>query len=271
MDQRECMKTGSRIFHDGLLPGCTWILLASCLYLATPGVLSAQEFTVYDYEVVNTFPHDSNAFTQGLVIHDGKLYEGTGRKGQSSLRQVDLESGELLRRKNLSSRFFGEGITVFDGKVYQLTWQSQLGFVYDLETFEQEKTFFVAGEGWGITHDGEQLIISDGSAQLRFVDPETLKESHRVTVSANGTPINYLNELEYINGEVWANVWYQDILVRINPETGNVNGVVNLAGLYPENRNRDSVLNGIAWDAENERLFVTGKLWPEMFEITLKE
>jgi glutamine cyclotransferase len=241
------------------------------LLFSTWQLLAADELPVYGYEVVNTYPHDPDAFTQGLTFHDGNLYEGTGRNGQSSLRQIDLESGELLKRQNLNSRYFGEGITILDDKVYQLTWQSHIGFVYDLETFSQQKTFFLAGEGWGITHDGDNLIVSDGSANLRFLDPDTLQETRRVLVSSKGTPINYLNELEYINGEVWANVWYQDIIVRIDPATGNVNSVVDLAGLYPERRSREDVLNGIAWDADNARLFVTGKLWPTLYEISVQE
>lgn len=246
--------------------------LVPCGLSLVPAAQAADEpLKIYSYEVVNTYPHDPGAFTQGLVIHDGKLYEGTGQRGQSSLRQVNLESGELLQRHNLGQRYFGEGITILDGRIYQLTWQSHIGFVYNLETFEQEKTFFLAGEGWGITHDGDQLIVSDGTHYLRFLDPDTLQETHRVAVMANGTPVNYINELEYINGEVWANVWYQDILVRIDPASGNVIGVVNMAGLYPQRGNRDEVLNGIAWDAVSKRLFVTGKLWRELYEIRVQE
>ncbi|MGA0934036.1 MAG: glutaminyl-peptide cyclotransferase [Pseudohongiellaceae bacterium] len=250
-------------------------LLASCLLslatLSFPTLAADESFKVYGYEIVKTYPHDDNAFTQGLVIHDGKLYESTGRNGQSGIRLVDLESGDLLERKNLASRFFGEGITILNDKIYQLTWQAQLGFVYDLDTFVQEKSFYVPGEGWGITDDGEQLIMSDGTPELRFLDPETLQETHRVQVTANGTPITYLNELEYINGEVWANVWYQDIIVRIDPATGNVTGVVNLMGLHPERRTRDEVLNGIAWDEATGKIYVTGKLWSALYEITVTE
>ena len=236
---------------------------------AINAVLAADEVPVYKIEVVNTWPHDAAAFTQGLTWYQGNLYEGTGRNGQSSLRMVDLETGELLKRQNLAQRFFGEGIAIIDERVYQLTWQSHMGFVYDLDSFEQQKTFFLAGEGWGITYGNDALIVSDGSAFLRFLDPETLQQESRVQVTLNGNPVQSLNELEFINGEVWANVWYQDVIVRIDPQTGNVNSIVDLSGLYPQRKSRDEVLNGIAWDEEGQRLFVTGKLWSSLFEITV--
>jgi glutaminyl-peptide cyclotransferase len=223
----------------------------------------------YTVTVVNTFPHDSKAFTQGLVIEDGQLYEGTGRNGQSSLRKVALESGEILQRSNLNARYFGEGITIMNGKVYQLTWQTQLGFVYDLASFKVEKTFFLQGEGWGITHDDTHLIVSDGTAFLRMLDPETLQEISRVEVTMDGMPLDRLNELEYINGEVWANVWYTNAIVRIDPVTGTVTGRIDLSALNQQ-RATDDVLNGIAWDEESERLFVTGKLWPQLYEIKVE-
>ncbi len=232
---------------------------------------AADDFPIYTYEIVEEYPHDRAAFTQGLTWQDGFLYEGTGRNGESTLRQVALESGELLRRHDLGRRYFGEGIAIHDGLVYQLTWRAHIGFVYDLETFEQQKTFFVAGEGWGITHDDEHLVISDGSSTLRFLDTDTQQEVRRVQVLLNDRPVSYLNELEYINGEIWANVWYQDVILRIDPQTGQVNSIVDLSGLNPGRRNADEVLNGIAWDADNERLFVTGKLWPTLYEITVKE
>lgn len=247
-------------------------LLCGLLLLFNSEAVSAAEgYSVLQVEVVNTFPHDPDAFTQGLTFHDGMLYEGTGRKGQSSLRQVDLENGELLKRHNLNNRYFGEGITILNDRVYQLTWQSHIGFVYDLESFDQQKTFFLPGEGWGITHDGEQLIISDGTPALRFLDPDTLQEVNRVQVTLDSRPVQYLNELEYINGEIWANIWYQDIIVRINPETGNVNSILDLSKLYTDRNSRDEVLNGIAWDENNQRLIVTGKLWPNLFEIKVLE
>ena len=225
---------------------------------------------VLGIEVIAEYPHDPAAFTQGLVIHEGQLYEGTGRKGESAIRQVDLTSGEVSRRENLSSRYFGEGITILKDKLYQLTWQSHLGFVYNLSTLKPEKNFFLPGEGWGITHDGEQLIVSDGTAMLRFIDPDTLKETRRVAVTQDGSPVNRLNELEYINGEVWANVWYTDTIVKINPANGMITARIDLSTLN-ESRGQDDVLNGIAWDDENQRLFVTGKLWSRLYEIRVRE
>jgi len=220
--------------------------------------------------VVAQYPHDPEAFTQGLVIDGGELFEGTGLNGQSTLRRVNLETGEVLQRTSLAQRYFGEGITVLEDKIYQLTWQTQVGFVYSRADFKQLSSFFLPGEGWGITHDGEQLIVSDGTAMLRFFDPATLKETSRVVVSQDGTPLTLLNELEYINGEVWANVWYTDFIVRIDPATGKVLSKIDLSPLYPEGSN-DDVLNGIAWDSDAQRLFVTGKRWPYLYEIRVSE
>ncbi len=234
--------------------------------LALAGALAHAEVPVATVRVINTYPHDPNAFTQGLVVYNGELFEGTGRNGASSLRRVALESGEVLQRRNLSTLYFGEGITILNDRVFQLTWQTQLGFVYDRATFELQKTFFLPGEGWGITHDGTNLIVSDGTAQLRFLDPETQKELKRITVTEDGLPLNRLNELEYIDGEVWANVWYTDFIVRIDPETGEVNSKLDLTGLHPT-RGADDVLNGIAWDEAARRLFVTGKLWSSLYEV----
>lgn len=234
--------------------------------LSLGSVAACAEVPVSTVRVIKTYPHDPNAFTQGLVILNGELFEGTGRNGESSLRRVSLETGELLQRRNLSTQYFGEGITILNDHVYQLTWQSQLGFVYDRATFELQKTFFLPGEGWGITHDGTNLIVSDGTAQLRFLDPATLKEVKRVTVSEDGLPTRNLNELEYIDGEVWANVWYTDFIVRIDPVTGEITGKLDLTGLHPT-RGADDVLNGIAWDEASRRLFVTGKLWSSLYEV----
>jgi glutamine cyclotransferase len=225
---------------------------------------------VHGIEVIKAYPHDPEAFTQGLVIANGELFEGTGRNGASSLRRVELETGELLQRKNLGARYFGEGITILDHRIYQLTWQSHIGFVYDLQSFEQLQTFFLPGEGWGITHDGEHLIVSDGTSALRFLDPDTFKELKRVMVTETGQPLDKLNELEFIDGEIWANVWYTDLIVRIDPQSGEVRSKLDLSVLNQQ-KSSDDVLNGIAWDAEKQRLFVTGKLWPELYEIKVSK
>ena len=225
----------------------------------------------YGYTVVNRFPHDINAFTQGLVYHQGHLYEGTGKNGQSSLRKIDLESGEVLQSERLSQRYFGEGIEVVEDKIYQLTWRSHMVFVYDKSSFEQIGSHYNANEGWGLAFDGERLILSDGSDRLIFHDPETFAPLGNVQVTLNGNPISQLNELEYINGEVWANVWQTDFIVRIDPDTGKVNSLIDLTGLAAQTqvRGNEAVLNGIAWDADDERLFVTGKYWAHLFEIEL--
>lgn len=225
---------------------------------------------VYKIEVINTFPHDPAAFTQGLAFHGGHLYEGTGRNGESSLRKVDLLTGDVQQKTMLPIQHFGEGITIFGDKVYQLTWQTHLGVVYDLATFKQVQSFYLPGEGWGITHDGSRLIVSDGTSFLRFLDPGTLREVSRIQVTEEGTPLDKLNELEFVDGEVWANVWYTDYIVRIDPGTGQVVGKLDLSGLNQQ-RSTDDVLNGIAWDADSGRLFVTGKLWSQLYEIKVSE
>ncbi len=226
---------------------------------------------VYTFNIVNTFPHDPEAFTQGLDIEDGNLYEGTGLWGQSSLRLVSLETGTVIQREELSPEYFGEGITVLNGRIFQLTWQENTGFIYDQNSFELLETFSYPTEGWGITHDGSRLIMSDGTSTLYFWDAETLEEIGRIQVSDNEGPVIQLNELEYINGEIWANVWLTDRIARISPETGQVLGWVDLTGLLDTSNLEQpvDVLNGIAYDEENGRLFVTGKLWPTLFEIEI--
>lgn len=225
----------------------------------------------YSYQVINTYPHDRAAFTQGLIYEDGILYEGTGLRGQSSLRKVILESGEVTQMITLPEQFFGEGITIFGDRIIQLTWQSRIGFVYDKESFELLQQFAYPTEGWGITHDDQQLIMSDGTANLYFWDPDTLAEIGRVEVRDGNEPVRWLNELEYINGEIYANIWKTTRIARISPETGQVLGWIELAGLLaPEDLlERVDVLNGIAYDAAGDRLFVTGKWWPKLFEIDL--
>jgi glutamine cyclotransferase len=224
----------------------------------------------YTFSVVNVYPHDKNAFTQGLVFEDGVLYEGTGLYGESTLRRVELETGNVLQLYALPDQFFGEGITVFEGKIIQLTWQSHKGFVYDKDSFELLLEFSYPTEGWGITHDGSRLIMSDGTATLHFLNPETFEEVGHVEVYDGNRPVTRLNELEYIQGKVYANIWTEEKIAIINPQTGQVKGWINLSGLRErENLEAGNVLNGIAYDAKEDRLFVTGKLWSLLFQIEL--
>ena len=225
----------------------------------------------YGYRIVRTYPHDPAAFTQGLLYHDGFLYESTGLQGQSSLRKVELETGRVVQRFDVSGQYFAEGLALFGERLYQLTWQSRLGFVYDLRTFQVQRLFNYRGEGWGLTHDGTSLILSDGSNRLRYFHPETFDPQREVEVFDGQRALSLLNELEYIDGEVWANVWQSERVARIHPSTGQVVGWVDLSGLLSvEDRYRPvDVLNGIAYDPQGKRLFVTGKLWPKLFEIQL--
>jgi glutaminyl-peptide cyclotransferase len=220
------------------------------------------------YKIVQTYPHDPHAYTQGLVYADGFLYEGTGQYNESSLRKVELSTGKVVQRVELPGAYFGEGIVLWKDKIIQLTWQSRIGFVYDRATFRQLRTFTYSREGWGITHDGKRLIMSDGSSSLFFWDPETLQETGKLDVSDKGSPVTNLNELEYIHGEIYANVYQTDRIARISPKTGSVLGWIDLTGLLPASeKSRADVLNGIAYDAKSNRLFVTGKWWPKLFEI----
>ena len=226
---------------------------------------------VYVAEVVNRYPHDSNAYSQGLAFVDGALYEGTGKYGRSTLRRVDLKTGRIQQQIPLSNRVFGEGITVWGDTIVQLTWKANVGMVYDRKTFELRQKFRYSGEGWDITQDGRNLIISDGTSTLRFLDPRTFRVVRRLTVRSGGNRIRHLNELEFVNGEILANVWYKDYLVRISPQSGEVTGYVDLSRLWPKNQrpDKEAVLNGIAYDAVGKRLFVTGKNWPSLYEIRL--
>ena len=232
---------------------------------------------IYTYKIINTFPHDKDAYTQGLEFFNGFLYEGTGRKGSSSIRKVELKTGKILQQKDLDQQYFGEGIAIFNNKLYQLTWQSGIGFVYDLNTFEQEKTFNYtkSREGWGLTHNGEKLIKTDGTEFIWFLNPETLVEESYIEVYTNERKVEKLNELEYVNGLIYANIWQQNTILIINPTTGKVEGVANLNGLKTTIEKEqaivdtDEVLNGIAFDKENNRLFVTGKHWGKLYEIEL--
>jgi glutamine cyclotransferase len=225
---------------------------------------------VAGFEVVAVYPHDPGAFTQGLAIEGGRLYEGTGQYGASTVRRVDLASGRPEKQRALGPRYFGEGIAILSGLLYQLTWQNGVVVVYDLETFEVDRTMQYEGEGWGLTHDGRELIMSDGSATIRFRNPETFAVTREIEVRDNGAPVARLNELEYVDGEIWANIWYDDRIVRISPANGVVLGYIDLSKLYPPTaRTSEAVLNGIAYDAAAKRLFVTGKNWPQLYEIAV--
>jgi glutaminyl-peptide cyclotransferase len=238
---------------------------------AAPDAQSTAAAPTWVYQVVRSYPHDRGAFTQGLIFRNGAFYEGTGLNGRSGLRKVQLETGEVLQMKPLGQEYFGEGITDWKGSILQITWQSEVGFVYDMNTFEQTRTWTYKGEGWGLTHDDTHIIMSDGSSSLRFIDPATLKETSRITVRDGGNPVERLNELEYVKGEVFANVWQTDRIARISPKDGKVTGWIDLTGLLSlaERGTPDAVLNGIAYDSAGDRLFVTGKLWPRVFEIKL--
>ncbi len=225
---------------------------------------------VYGYRVVATYPHDPQAFTQGLVYFQGDFYESTGLWGRSSVRHVDLETGQVLQQRALDDAYFGEGLTLFEDKLYQLTWKSHRGFIYDRASLDLMATFQYPTEGWGLTHDGQSLIMSDGTPHLYFLDPHTLQLQRQVMVRDDHGPVWRLNELEYIDGEVYANVWMTDRIARVDPATGRVMAWIDLSGLLSaEERAQADVLNGIAWDAEQGRLFVTGKLWPKLFQIEL--
>ena len=245
--------------------------IAFSFILLAFSVSGQEQVPRYGYRIINTYPHNIEAFTQGLFFYEGFLYEGTGKNGFSSLSKIALEDASVIQSQPLASRYFGEGIEIVGDRIFQLTWKSHMVFVYDKETFEQTGTHYNATEGWGLAYDGDQLILSDGSADLQFMDPETFAPVSRITVTLNGNPINNLNELEYINGEVWANVWQTDFIVRIDPATGVINSIVDLTGLSEQTElgSFEAVLNGIAWDSEQERLFVTGKHWANLFEIEL--
>ncbi|RXP63327.1 glutaminyl-peptide cyclotransferase [Lutibacter sp. HS1-25] len=232
---------------------------------------------IYSYKIVNTYPHDKGAYTQGLEYYNGFLYEGTGRNGESSIRKVDLTTGKVLQQKDLDAKYFGEGITIFNNKIYQLTWKGGLGFIYNLDTFEKEGEFKYtkSREGWGLTHNNKQIIKTDGTENIWFLNPETLVEESYIEAYTDTRKVENLNELEYVNGMIYANVWQQNSILIVNPTNGKVEGVANLNSLKDlilKEQNleeHDDVLNGIAYDKENNRLFVTGKHWGKLYEIEL--
>lgn len=242
------------------------LLLAAGVAIAA-AANRARPPAVASARVVAVFPHDPKAFTQGLVVHDGALYEGTGLEGESSLRRVDLESGRVEARVDLDKSYFGEGIAILDGKIFQLTWRNRVAFVYDVETLAFVRSIRYSGEGWGLTSDGKRLYLSDGSATLKIVDPQTFNVVERIPVTDRKRPVNRLNELEYIDGEIWANIWHSDRIARISPKTGDVLAWIDLSDLYPKRPSKEHVLNGIAYDAASKRVFVTGKNWPKLYEI----
>ncbi len=252
-------------FH--ILVGLTFIMALGVAVCHAQG-----EVPRYGYKVVNSYPHDATAFTQGLLFDNGSLYESTGLNGASSVRKVDLEGGQVVKKHNISRRYFGEGLVNWNGKLYVLTWRKQTGFVLDQNTFRVERQFYYRGEGWGITKNSDHLIMSDGTDKLRFLDPESFNEVKEVSVTLNGNPVPRINELEWVNGEIFANVWQSDLIIRINPESGAVVGIIDLTGILPDGTipdRRNNVLNGIAYDKELDRLFVTGKKWPTLFEIEI--
>jgi len=246
-------------------------LLALSAALAATPAHAQSRVQILRPDLVESFPHDVTAFTQGLFASNGQLFESTGQFGESNLREVELGSGTVLRQQNLPASVFGEGSARIGDEIYVLTWMSQTGFVYDANSFEQVDSFTYAGEGWGLTTDGQQLILSDGSPTLRFLDPTDMSLVRELEVTLNGRGVRRLNELEWIDGEIWANVWMTDNILRIDPQSGMVTSVLDMRGLVPEHLrgSRDAVLNGIAYDAENDRIFVTGKLWPVLHEIRL--
>ena len=245
------------------------ISLVLALALVAGAARAAPE---YGYRVLRSYPHDPTAFTEGLFYLHGALYESTGLEQHSEVRKVRLVDGQVLQRRVIAPQYFGEGVVAWRDRLIELTWRSQVGFVYDLASFRPEGQFSYAGEGWALTQDGRHLIMRDGTADLRFLDPQTLKEVARLHVTDQGRPVENLNELEWVKGEIYANIWQTDRIARIDPHTGRVVGWIDLAGLLPDTDRvpgQTDVLNGIAYDAEHDRLFVTGKMWPRLFQLAL--
>jgi glutaminyl-peptide cyclotransferase len=250
------------------------LTLTLVLWTSTCAVASRAAVPVYDFEIVHTYPHDTSAFTEGLFYLNGFLYESTGLEHHSSIRKVRIDTGAIVQKLDIPAQYFGEGIVNWGGQLISLTWKSQVGFVFDLATFKLQKQFHYEGEGWALTQDGKQLIMSDGTSELRFLNPKTLRETNRIQVTLDGKFIHNVNELEWVKGEIYANVWETNWILRIDPSNGHVVGLINLAGiLSPSDQltGPDSVLNGIAYDAKGDRLFVTGKNWPKLLEIRLRK
>lgn len=267
-----------KIFPMKMKPAFVQLALV-LLFAALPPLLAGQAGTAkpvatapeYTYKVIHVFPHDPSAYTQGLFYHQGFLYEGTGLSGHSSLRKVKLETGEVVQRVDLAPEFFGEGVALLKNQILQLTWQSHVGFVYNLSDFHLVQQFSYEGEGWGLTSNGRDVFMSDGTAEIRVLDGRTFAEKRRLKVHDGNMPVTQLNELEWVEGEIFANVWHTDRIARISPQSGKVVGWINLKGLLSPmyRRQPEAVLNGIAYDPQGKRLFVTAKLWPSIFEIQL--
>jgi glutaminyl-peptide cyclotransferase len=251
-----------------MLPQFGWLAIVGVISLV---IASHAQTPVDSYQIIHAYPHDPEAFTQGLLYVDGHLYESTGRNGQSSLRMVDLTTGQVLQKYDLPAEYFGEGLTEWGSDLIQLTWTTEKAFVYDRFSFSIRRTMRYKGEGWGLTHDERSLILSDGSSILRFFDPQSFREVRTLAVTDRGKPVKNLNELEYVRGEIYANIWETDRIARISPRTGKVIAWIDLSGLIDKRRltDPDAVLNGIAYDAKTDKLFVTGKLWPNLFEIRI--
>lgn len=250
--------------------GRLWLYLLVVPLLLACSPTGGGQVPLWQGRIVAEYPHDRQAFTQGLLVWDGYLYESTGGYGRSSLRKVEITTGRVVRQRALDKAYFGEGLALHNDRLYQLTWKSGIAFVYHPESFELLARHRYQGEGWGLTGDGERLILSDGTAELRFMDPDSFRERGRLGVTDRGRPLAGINELEYIDGEIWANIFHRDRIARISPDSGRVLGWVDLGHLRPrELRSRGEVLNGIAWDGEHDRLYVTGKNWPTLFQIEI--
>ena len=263
------VRRGSR----GVLRQALWLKAAFAAFTITCTVASRAATPIYDVEVVHTYPHDSSAFTEGLFYLNGYLYESTGLEAHSTIRKVRLETGEVVQKIDIPAQYFGEGIVNWRGHLISLTWKSQVGFVFDLQTLKLQRQFQYAGEGWALTRNDKQIIMSDGTPELRFLDPNTLQETGRMQVTLDGKALQNVNELEWVKGEIFANVWQTNWIVRIDPGSGRVVGAINCAGLLKREdfvAGQTDVLNGIAYDAQHDRLFVTGKNWPKLFEIRVR-
>ena len=263
---------GLRRYCSRTLSFALWPLFA--LWALSFAMASAAAIPIYDFEVVHSYPHDASAFTEGLFYLNGFLYESTGLEQHSSIRKVRIDTGEVVQKVDIAPQYFGEGIVNWQGHLISLTWKSQTGFVFDLNTFKLQRQFKYPGEGWALTRNDKQIIMSDGTSDLRFLDPKTLTEISRIHVTIEGKPLLNLNELEWVKGEIYANVWQTHWIVRIDPGSGEVIGLINLSGLLQPSdmiQGQTDVLNGIAYDAKGDRLFVTGKNWPKLFEIRLRK